>query len=213
MRAAACPPCGCNAKRTGIHNGLIAKKFPKSAPPRRVYILDENFSYPFHMDATNSGEIIPMISEITCPDDKSALCADIMSSLPEWFEEPDGIAACAGLVTGLPVLAHTDSGTRTGFIALKYHPPAAAEIFVIATRREFHGRGIGRSLLKAAEAHARRSGCSLLTVKTLAPRGRHEPHLDSTRAFYGRNGFLKAEIFPTLWAEGHPCLFLVKPLH
>lgn len=167
----------------------------------------------FRMDAINSGEIVPMISEITCPDNKSALCADIMSGLPEWFEEPDGIAACADLVTGLPVLAHTDMGTCTGFIALKYHPPAAAEILVIATRRQFHGRGIGRSLLQAAEAHARQSGCSLLTVKTLAPRGRHEPHLDSTRAFYDRNGFLKAEIFPTLWAEGHPCLFLVKPLN
>ncbi|MBA8880296.1 GNAT family N-acetyltransferase [Phyllobacterium myrsinacearum] len=154
-----------------------------------------------------------MISEITCPDEKSALCTEIMSGLPEWFEEPAGITACSNLVADMPVLADMDQGSCSGFVALKYHPPAAAEIFVIATRRECHGRGIGSSLLKAAEAHARRTGCSLLTIKTLAPRGKDEPHLDNTRAFYDRNGFLKAEIFPTLWAEGHPCLFLVKPLN
>jgi GNAT superfamily N-acetyltransferase len=166
----------------------------------------------FH-DVTNREWMLSMISEITCPDEKSALCSEIMSGLPEWFEEPDGISACSELVADMPVLADVDQGNCTGFVALKYHPPATAEIFVIATRKECHGRGIGRSLLKAAEAHARQSGCSLLTIKTLAPRGKDEPHLDSTRAFYDRNGFLKAEVFPTLWAEGHPCLFLVKPLH
>ncbi|MGO4450287.1 GNAT family N-acetyltransferase [Phyllobacterium sp. TAF24] len=154
-----------------------------------------------------------MISEITCPENKSTLCTEIMSGLPEWFEEPAGISACAKLVMDLPVLASVEQDICNGFIALKYHPPAAAEIFVIATRKQCHGRGIGRSLLQAAEEHARQSGCSLLTVKTLAPRGKHEPHLDDTRAFYDRNGFLKAEIFPTLWAEGHPCLFMVKPLN
>lgn len=143
---------------------------------------------------------------------KSDLCTEIMSDLPEWFEEPEGITACAKAVTTLPVLASTSDGTCIGFIALKYHPPAAAEIFVIATKKARHGQGIGRSLLKAAEAHIRESGYSLLTVKTLAPRGKDEPHLDATREFYARNGFLKAEVFPTLWAETHPCLFLVKPL-
>jgi GNAT superfamily N-acetyltransferase len=153
-----------------------------------------------------------MISEIQSADDKSNLCKEIMGSLPEWFEAQEGITACAEAVKTMPMFAASANGKTTGFIALKIHPPVSMEIFVIATRREFHGQGTGRRLVRAADDYARRNGCRLLTVKTLAPRDVNEPHLDRTRAFYRSNGFLSAETFLTLWGEGHPCLFLVKPL-
>ncbi|APG88339.1 hypothetical protein SAMCCGM7_pC1146 (plasmid) [Sinorhizobium americanum CCGM7] len=44
------------------------------------------------------------------------------------------------------------------------------------------------------------------------PRGKDEQQYEATRNFYCRNGFIPAEIFPTLWHEEHPCPFLVKAL-
>lgn len=152
------------------------------------------------------------ISKIQSTEEKSSLCREIMGDLPEWFEAAEGITACAEAIKTMPVFAASMDGKMAGFIALKSHPPVSMEIFIIATRKAMHGRGIGRRLVQAAEDYALWNGCRLLTVKTLAPRGVDEPHLDRTRAFYRSNGFLPAEILQTLWAEGHPCLFLVKPL-
>lgn len=135
-----------------------------------------------------------------------------MEDLPEWFEAAEGIVACGEAVKAMPMFAASIDGQIAGFIALKSHPPVSMEIFVIATRKQFHGQGIGRNLVQAAEAYALGKDCRLLTVKTLASRDLDEPHLDRTRAFYQSNGFLPAEVFQTLWAQGHPCLFLVKPL-
>jgi GNAT superfamily N-acetyltransferase len=148
--------------------------------------------------------------EIT--ESKGTICRDIMSELSDWFTEPNVIEACADAVETLPMFGCVEADTIAGFVALRTHPPAAMEILVIATRRRYHRSGVGKTLLAAAEAFARSSGCKLLTVKTLAPRGRHEPQYEKTRAFYDRNGFIRAEIFPTLWGEGDPCLFFIKPL-
>ncbi|MDD3109908.1 MAG: hypothetical protein PHH32_04610 [Eubacteriales bacterium] len=40
----------------------------------------------------------------------------------------------------------------------------------------------------------------------------HYPEYDRTIAFYQRMGFLRLEMFPTLWDERNPCLVLVKAL-
>ena len=143
---------------------------------------------------------------------KSSACREIMSELSKWFTEPAVIEACAAAVDTLPVFACVDEGKIAGLVALKEHPPAAVEILVIASRRHYHGTGVGRALVKAAEQFARGRRARLLTVKTLAPRGKDEPQYEATRNFYYRNGFIAAEIFPTLWHVEHPCLFLVKPL-
>ncbi|MCP3469095.1 GNAT family N-acetyltransferase [Bradyrhizobium sp. CCGUVB1N3] len=135
-----------------------------------------------------------------------------MGELPEWFDHPEANAACAEVVEELPMFACQLEGNVAGLVALKLHPPSAIEIFVIAVRRRFHGQGVGHLLIGAAADYARNTGCRLLTVKTLAPRDRDEPQYAETRAFYERNGFIAAEIFPTLWHEDFPCLFLVKPL-
>ncbi len=144
--------------------------------------------------------------------DKGDICQDIMSELEEWFTEPEVIEACAEAVETLPMFGCVDAGKIAGFVAMRPHLPSAMEILVIATRRDYHRSGVGRRLVGAAERFARSSGCRILTVKTLAPRGRDEPQYEATRAFYDRNGFIRAEVFPTLWHEDHPCLFFVKPL-
>ena len=159
-----------------------------------------------------AGKEEQMQEAIEITESKSDICRAIMSELTDWFTEPEVIEACAEAVETLPMFGCLDEGTVTGFVAVQTHPPAAMEILVIATRRQQHGSGVGKRLLAAAERFARSAGCKLLTVKTLAPRGKDEPQYDATRAFYDRNGFIRAEVFPTLWHEDHPCLFFVKPL-
>lgn len=148
---------------------------------------------------------------IAIEDGKAQICRAIMGVLPEWFEPPV-VDASADALRDLPVYGYVDGKDVMALIALRQHQPDAVEIALIATRPDYHGRGAGRQLIAAAEAFARTTGARLLTVKTLAPRGRDEPLFDATRRFYERNGFIRAEIFPTLWHEDHPCLFMVKPL-
>ncbi|MFB2603067.1 GNAT family N-acetyltransferase [Rhizobium phaseoli] len=143
---------------------------------------------------------------------KAELCRSIMGALPDWFSEPGVIEASALAVEDLPVFGYVEAYVVTAMIALKPHLPDAVEIALIATRPDYHGRGAGRHLVDAAERFAHESGARLLTVKTLAPRGREEPQFEATRRFYDRTGFVRAEVFPKLWHEDHPCLFMVKPL-
>lgn len=143
---------------------------------------------------------------------KAELCRSIMEALPDWFAEAAVIEASAAAIEELPVFGYIEGDVLTALMALKPHPPGAVEIALIATRPEYHGRGAGRHLLAEAERFSRSAGARLLTVKTLAPRGRDEPQFEATRNFYDRNGFIRAEVFPNLWHADHPCLFLVKPL-
>ncbi|MBB4293148.1 GNAT superfamily N-acetyltransferase [Rhizobium leguminosarum] len=143
---------------------------------------------------------------------KAELCRSIMGALPDWFSEPEVIEASAAAVEDLPVFGYVEADVVTALMALKPHLPGAVEIALIATRPEYHGRGAGRHLLDEAERFGHQSGARLLTVKTLAPRDRDEPQFEATRRFYDRNGFVRAEVFATLWHEDHPCLFMVKPL-
>ncbi|MBB3350438.1 MULTISPECIES: GNAT family N-acetyltransferase [unclassified Rhizobium] len=143
---------------------------------------------------------------------KAELCRSIMSALPDWFSESEVIEASAQAIEKLPVFGYIEADVVTALMALKPHLPDAVEIALIATRPEYHGQGAGRHLLDAAEGFAQKSGARLLTVKTLAPRGRDEPQFEATRRFYDRNGFVRAEVFAKLWHEDHPCLFMIKPL-
>ncbi|MCM2293113.1 GNAT family N-acetyltransferase [Allorhizobium sp. BGMRC 0089] len=144
--------------------------------------------------------------------DKAALCRDILGELTDWFTLPEVIEACAQEADDLPMFGCRDETGLVGFVSLKPHPPHAMEVFLIAARQNTRGKGVGRLLLKQAEQFAAALGYRLLTVKTLAERGQDEPHFAETRAFYDRNGFLRAEIFTTLWDEDYPCQYFVKLL-
>ncbi|EJC75444.1 GNAT family N-acetyltransferase [Rhizobium hidalgonense] len=143
---------------------------------------------------------------------KAELCRSILGALPDWFSEPEVIEASAATVEDLPLFGYIEADVVTALMALKPHLPGAVEIVLIATRPEYHGRGAGRHLLDEAERFGHQAGARLLTAKTLAPRGLDEPQFEATRRFYDRNGFVRAEVFATLWEEDHPCLFMVKPL-
>ena len=60
------------------------------------------------------------------------------------------------------------------------------------------------------EKNCAADGYHLLQVKTVDEG--HYPEYDRTIAFYEAMGFVRLEVFPTLWDAWNPCLVLVKPL-
>lgn len=98
----------------------------------------------------------------------------------------------------------------SGFITLNHHNDSSAEIQVMALKKEFHGRGIGRAMLLFAEKELRKKSVQYLQVKTLGP-SKPNWHYSKTRNFYFRQGFRPLEE-NRLWGKDHPCLIMVKKL-
>jgi GNAT superfamily N-acetyltransferase len=142
---------------------------------------------------------------------KSAICAEILASLPSWFGIPESNAAYKRDVEFLPMFAAEEDGRAQGFIALKRHTPYAFEIHVLGVRPELHRKGFGRALVARAEALVREKGARFLTVKTLAA-SHPDPGYAKTRAFYAAMGFVPIEEFGTLWNPDNPAVMMLKVL-
>ncbi len=139
------------------------------------------------------------------------LCVPILRLLPDWFGIEAAIQDYAREIGLLPTfLAQAGAGVL-GFLSLKQHFSASAEILVMAVHPDHHHAGIGRRLVRAAEAHARSLGVEYLQVKTLGP-SRPDAQYDLTRRFYVAMGFSPLEEFSRIWDADNPCLILVKRL-
>lgn len=133
-----------------------------------------------------------------------------MRHLPEWFGVESAIVRYRESIEAMPTLVAAVGGEVVGFLTVHRHNPDAAEIHVMAARRDFRRRGVGRAMIEAAERDLRDGGVRLLQVKTLAP-SREDPNYGQTRAFYRRMGFLPLEE-NRLWGDANPCLIMVRPL-
>jgi amino-acid N-acetyltransferase len=79
------------------------------------------------------------------------------------------------------VVAVTSRGRVVGCGALKEYSPSVAEVAAIAVAREAHGRGLGRQIVAAVEALARKRGIRDVFALTLEP------------AFFEALGYERAE--------------------
>jgi GNAT superfamily N-acetyltransferase len=149
------------------------------------------------------------IREITGEESKTEICDRILRSLPEWFGIEESIVDYVRQVREMPFYAALDGGEEIGFLAVKTHNPFAAEVCVMGVLRQHHRKGAGMALVKAAEDFCRAKGHEYLTVKTLAGSVSYEPY-SRTRMFYEKAGFVPLEVFPLLWDERNPCLFMAK---
>jgi GNAT superfamily N-acetyltransferase len=138
-------------------------------------------------------------------------CETMLRALPDWFGIEKSIGRYVADLHQLESLGAWLGDELTGFLTLRQHFPEAAEIHLMALRREWHRRGIGRALVNRASQLLREGGVRLLQVKTLSPT-HSSPHYADTRAFYRACGFLPLEELPTLWGENNPCLIMVKVL-
>ncbi|MBE9098491.1 GNAT family N-acetyltransferase [Vacuolonema iberomarrocanum] len=149
--------------------------------------------------------------EILAPQlNQASVCEPILRLLPEWFGIESAIVHYVQEIDHLPTFLAQNQNQIVGFLAIKQHNEFAAEIYVIAIHPKFHGQGIGRQLVTAAEVELQRLGVEYFQVKTLGA-SRPNPNYEKTRKFYASVGFKPLEEFLTLW-EGNPCLQMVKKL-
>ncbi len=141
---------------------------------------------------------------------QSAVCADILRALPEWFGIEDATQHYIDFIADHPTFVANQRGQTVGFLTLKQHFPQSAEIYVMGVRPDYHRQGIGRALVEAAEQHLRQENTLFLQVKTLGA-AHPDPDYQKTRAFYLGVGFVPLEEFENLW-ERLPALQLVKRL-
>jgi coenzyme F420-0:L-glutamate ligase/coenzyme F420-1:gamma-L-glutamate ligase len=147
------------------------------------------------------------VEEVRDPEERSRIAREILTGLPEWFGLEAANEAYVRDVATLP----TWTVRGEGFLSLKRHGERAAEIYVMAVRRDRHRRGIGTALLDVAEQWAVVQGIRMLQVKTLGP-SRPSRGYGSTRRFYEARGFVPLEESTAFWGEDNPALILVKPL-
>lgn len=141
-----------------------------------------------------------------------AACASVLEGLPEWFGIPEANADYREAAEHEPgVVAINAEGVVVGLCTLVRHSPASAEIHLLAVRRPWHRRGVGRALLDAAEAHLVADGVRFLQVKTLSSASQDENYA-RTRRFYEGVGFVVLEEFPELWDPSNPAVQLIKAL-
>jgi coenzyme F420-0:L-glutamate ligase/coenzyme F420-1:gamma-L-glutamate ligase len=149
---------------------------------------------------------VTQIVEISDPAERSRVAEAVLRDLPDWFGIEDSTRQYIEDAAALPTfVAEPD----LGFLSLKQHTPAAAELYVMGVRAEHHRQGVGRALVEAAELWCRKRGIRYLHVKTLGP-SRPDPGYDATRTFYESLGFVALEELHGLWDEGNPTLVLVK---
>jgi len=149
------------------------------------------------------------IREISVADKKSNICEKVLNALPNWFGVPESIADYVSGVGDKPFYGVYDGDAAVGFVSIKIHNPHTAEIYVMGILEDYHRNGIGRKLVKICEDYCRLHGMEFLTVKTLDETN-PDVYYKKTRLFYESMGFKPLEVFPLLWDECNPCLFLAK---
>ncbi len=148
------------------------------------------------------------LKQINQPQQKKKISADILGRLPEWFGIPEAVKDYIHYSSEMPFFALYSQSKAVGFIAIKENNQYTAEIYVMGVNPNYHGKGIGRTLVSGAIEWCRERGYEFLQVKTL-----DESHPDEnyarTRKFYEAMGFRPLERIPVLWGEDNPCLIMI----
>jgi GNAT superfamily N-acetyltransferase len=137
------------------------------------------------------------------------VCRHILGTLPTWFGVPASVEDYVATADRAPTVVACLDGVDVGLATIFRHSDYAAEVYVMGVLPEHHRQGVGRAMLRRAEALLAADGVEFLQVKTLSPRHPDEGY-QRTRAFYEAYGFRPLEEFPTLWSPDQPALQLVK---
>ena len=149
------------------------------------------------------------IREVLLPEQKTAICNDVLRTLPNWFGCEESLVEYVAGVGDKPFYGVFDRNAPVGFAAVKVHNAHTAEIYVIGIKEAYHGQGIGKKLVAECEDFCRWHCMDFLTVKTLADTV-DDVSYARTRGFYEAVGFRPLEVFPLHWHESSPCLFMAK---
>ncbi|HVE95140.1 MAG TPA: GNAT family N-acetyltransferase [Acidimicrobiales bacterium] len=129
--------------------------------------------------------------------------------MPTWFGIESANEDYIAKAEWSPTIVAAADGHDVGLTVIERHFPTAAEVHLIAVTPEHHRAGIGRAMLRFAEAQLADEGVRFLQVKTLSP-ARVDAGYENTRAFYLAYGFEPLEEFPELWDPSNPALQMIK---
>jgi putative acetyltransferase len=131
--------------------------------------------------------------EIPLQDDVRAMVAALNAFLqplsPPKFQFQMTAEQMAGADTTVFVLRSGD-GAAIGMGALKTHNPEFGEVKRMFTRPQIRGTGLGRIILNAVEAEARRMGLRTLKLETGGT-----PGFEPAWRVYERGGFVRCGAF------------------
>lgn len=151
------------------------------------------------------------ISTVVDNFEKSRITEAVLRQLPEWFGIEESLMEYVDGSKATDFYAAYDSDKLVGFISIKTNNVYTSEIYIIGILKEYHGNGIGKSLLDMAENQLTQKKVKFLMVKTLG-----ESHPDKnykeTRMFYKKVGFYPLEEIKEIWGKENPCLIMVKNL-
>ena len=136
-------------------------------------------------------------------------CEKILRALPDWFGIEESIVQYIKDADEMPTMLAKDDDDVVGFLTIKKHFSKTAEIHCMGILPQYHGKGIGKILIKKLENYLKDSGVKMLQVKTISEDSDCKFYT-KTREFYKSVGFIPLEVFPKLWDEANPCLQLVK---
>lgn len=148
--------------------------------------------------------------EVTDAEQKSAACAEIIPTLPDWFGQPEANARYVLDIADKIAFAAFEGARPRGLIALKLHFGRTAEIWWLGVRPEFHRQGIGRALFSAAEQRARERRCKQMIALTVSERS-DDRYYAHTRAFYEAMGFAPLVEFNENDPQ-NPMMCVIRPL-
>jgi ribosomal protein S18 acetylase RimI-like enzyme len=143
------------------------------------------------------------------PGRKSTICEEILRALPEWFGLEEGIRIYLQGVRDSIFFTVSVENRVVGFCAVKIHFQINAELYVLGLRKEFHGQRIGTRMIEHIRQHCKGMEICYMTVKTVSGQN-PDIHYAKSRRFYEKMGFQPLEVFPGLWDENNPCLYMIR---
>ena len=150
-----------------------------------------------------------MIEQIKNAELKRTISRKVLEALSDWFEVDESrekyIRECADWIF---LAAKEDE--YEGFLCLKETGSATVELAVMGILKEYHRKGLGRTLFEEAKRIAIEGGYSFMQVKTVKM-GVY-PDYDITNRFYQSLGFQEFEVIKELWGEDNPCQIYVMSL-
>ena len=151
-----------------------------------------------------------MIEEILDLKEKMKIARLILESLFDWFEIPETREKYIKESADQIMVAAFEDNKPIGFLCLKETGKETVELAVMGVLKDYHRKGVGKSLFKKAKEIATEKGYSFMQVKTVKM-GVYDDY-DKTNKFYISVGFKEFEVFPDYWDEANPCQIYVMSL-
>ena len=149
------------------------------------------------------------VSAPTAGDPCATAVAVILADLPEWFGVPESTQRYVEAARHGPTRLALAGDRPVGAMTLTRPTDAARDIHLLAVRRDWHRRGVGRMLVAAALGAARSEGARFLTARTLGPSEPSAAYAE-TRAAYLALGFAPLAELVGVWPDGRPMMLLCR---